>query len=132
MSFITTQTGQQFFLNAIVYSDILLLRLYSNDRIPSKTDTIANYTEVVFSGYAPKLLTPSEWVIAIDDLTGNYLATFAQQVFSFDDLVTVYGYYITNHAGTSLLLAERFTTAHVTLPQGQGGNIKITPTIGAQ
>ncbi len=127
MSFVTTQTGQKFFLEAIVNSDVLLLHLFSNNRIPSKTDVIGNYTEVVFVGYAPKLLTPSEWVIEIDDLTGNYVAKFAEQVFSFSDNVTVFGYYITNHAGNKLLTVERFTTAPVI-----AGNVKVTPTLGAK
>ncbi len=132
MSFVTTQTGQKFFLEAIVNSDVLLLHLFTNDRNPSKTDTIGNYTEVVFLGYSPKLLTPSEWVIEIDELTGNYVAKFAQQIFSFNDQVTVYGYYITNHAGNKLLTVERYTSAPVSLMAGVGGNIKVTPTLGAK
>lgn len=52
MSFITTQSGQQFYLNAIVNYDVLLLHLFVNDRIPSKTDVITNYQEVAFLGYA--------------------------------------------------------------------------------
>jgi hypothetical protein len=131
MSFITTLTGQQFFLNAIVNADILLLHLYSNDRIPSKTDVVTNYTDVVSAGYAPKLLTPSDWVIAVDALSGDYVATFPEQVFSFDDLLQVYGYYITDHNSANLILAERFTTAPVTLQLGVGGNVKVTPTLKA-
>ncbi len=127
MSFITTQIGQQVFLNAIIYYDTLRLHLYSNDRTPSKTDTIGQYTSVVFVGYSPKLLTASEWVIDIDDLTNNYVATFPQQVFTFDDIVTAYGYYITS--GSNLVIAERFANAPVSL-QSDGGNIKVTPTIG--
>ena len=124
MSFITTLTGQNVFLNTIINSDIFLLHLYSNDRIPSKTDVIGNYTEVAFLGYAAKLLTPSEWVIAIDGLTGNYVATFPQQVFTFSGIVQTFGYYITDHGGTQLILAERFPTAPIILSQG---NIKIVP-----
>ena len=131
MSFTTTQSGQRVFLNAIVNDSVMRLHLYANDRTPSPTDTIAQYTELVFVGYAAKLLTPSEWVIAIDDLTDTYVATFPRQTFTFDDSVTVYGYYITS--GTNVVIAERFPNAPVTLTGTAlrpTESINITPTIG--
>ena len=131
MSFIT-QTGQLYFLQTIINSDLPLLHLYRNDRMPSKTDVITDYTEVVFTGYTPKLLTPSSWVYSIDPLTLNYIATFPMQIFTFTDIVTAFGYYITNHAGTSLWTAGRFPDAPITLLTGVGGNIKIIPVLGAK
>ena len=44
--------------------------------------------------------------------------------------VSVYGYFVTNNAGTVLLWAERFTDGPYNLPSG-GGSIKITPSIEA-
>jgi hypothetical protein len=129
MSFITTQTAQVMFLTSIVHSDVLRLKLFANDWTPSKTDTVSQYTELVYLGYAAKLLTPSEWTIDIDGLTGNYVASFAQQIWTFSSSITVYGYYITDSGGTNVYFAERFPDAPVTLVSG-GGNVKITPTIG--
>lgn len=132
MSFIFTQTGQLYFLQTLINSDLPLLHLFWNDRVPSKTDIITDYSEVIFPGYTPKLLTPSSWEYTIDPLTTNYVAKFPQQVFSFDDIVTAFGFYITNHAGTSLWAAERFPGAPITLIEGLGGKIKINPVLGAK
>lgn len=132
MSFIFTQIGQLSFLKAFINSDIALLHLYTNDKIPSKTDVITDYTELIFPGYVPKLLTPADWEYTIDPFNNNYVAKFPQQVFTFDSLVTAFGFYITNHAGSSLWAAGRFPGAPITLIDGLGGKIKINPVIGAK
>lgn len=129
MGFVTTTLGQQHFLNAAVYSEVLKLRLFANDRVPSKTDIITNYQEVIYLGYYPKLLTPSEWIIQLDELTGDYVAVFPQQIFTLDNFLEVYGYYITNNKGNKLLMAERFAEAPVRL-QSYAGKIRVTPMIG--
>lgn len=129
MSFVCTHTAQQEFLRTIIQSDVLKLKLFTNDWLPSITDTVSQYTELAYLGYAAKLLTPSEWVITLDGNTNNYYARFAQQVWTFTSSVTVYGYYITDSTGTKLYFPERFPDAPVTL-QSDGGNIKVTPTIG--
>jgi hypothetical protein len=128
MSFVVTQVGQEYFLQLIT-SEILLLHLYQNNWTPSYTDVVTNYTELAYYGYAPKLLTPSEWVIQVNVLNGDYYATFAQQSFNFVDPITVYGYYITDQYSGKLLLAERFVNAPIVLQPN--GSVNITPTIGA-
>src|SRR6185369_7703596 len=131
MSFTTLQTGQLFILQALTQKEILRLKLYSNDKVPNKTDPSNSYTEVVHPDYATKLLTPSEWVYDIDNLTNDYTATFAEQVWTFDTPVIAYGYMITNYLGTTVLLAERFPTAQVYL-SGPNDKIKVTPILGVK
>ena len=131
MSFITLIDGQLFTLKAITQNQILRLKLYSNDQTPSKTDTASSYQEVIHPNYTTKLLTPTEWVYAIDGLTNNYTATFAQQIWTFQSQVTAYGYFITDEIGTTVFFAERFPNAPIVL-DGINQKIKITPVIGAQ
>lgn len=131
MSFVTTQTGQLTLLKAIINSDVFRLHLFMNNRNPSITDVITNYTELTYLGYAPKLLTPSEWTYQINSLTNNYVASFPVQMFSFNTSVTVFGYYITDSGGTNLLTVERFVNAPAVI-QSSGGNINITPTMGVK
>lgn len=127
MSFIITQAGQLIFLEASL-SDTIKLRLYSNNRTPSSTDTISDYTEVSAAGYAEKTFTGDDWTIEIDELTDNYVAALDDQTFTMTETATVYGYFITSEDDT-LILAERFPTAPQVL-DSDGGNIIITPQIG--
>lgn len=126
--FLITQQGQiallSYALNKSVPSD-LILHLYTNDKVPSLTDTLDDYVEM--TDYTPKTLTGSSWSVGlnlVDVVTGS----FAVQIFSFSSGVTAYGYYITDNAGTTLILAERFTNGSFILPF-DGGNIKITPNV---
>ncbi len=131
MSFTTLQAGQLFILQALTQKEILRLKLYSNDKIPNKLDGSTAYNEVIHPDYATKLLTPTEWVYDIDDLTNDYTATFAEQVWTFSTPVTAYGYMITDYLGTTVIMAERFPTAPVSLT-GPNDKIKVTPIIGVR
>lgn len=130
MSFTTLQTGQLFILQATTQKEVLRLKLFSNNKTPNKTDPSDSYTEVIHPDYATKLLTPSEWEYEIDDLTSDYVATFAQQIWTFSTPVTVYGYMITDYLGTTVLLAERFPNAPIQVNSGE--RIKVTPLLGAR
>jgi len=126
MAFLVPNEGEDFCLGKIVNStDIasqnLILRLYENDVTPGETDTVATYTEVADGSYGEIELTGSSWTI----LDG--LASYAQQTFTIGGAQTIYGYYITNFAGTTLVLAERFTST-ITIGAG-GGSVAVTPTI---
>jgi hypothetical protein len=114
----------------------LKLKLFVSNTTPAHTDAVATYTEMSTQGYAEKTLTTSSWGAASAG-TGSGTATankasiaYAQQTFTADGTggsTTVYGYYITNSAGTVLVGAERFASAKVMAVAGDA--IKITPTL---
>jgi len=126
MAFLVPNEGEDFMLEKIVnYTDIasqdLILRLYENNETPGETDTVGTYTEVTDGSYAAKTLTGSSWVIS--DGAGSY----AQQAYTIATTQVVYGYYITNFAGTILVLAERFAST-INIGVG-GGTVNLTPTV---
>lgn len=100
------------------------LHLYTNDKTPAEADVVGNYTACTATGYALKTLTGSSWTVATTD--GTTTATYAEQTFTLTTSATVYGYYVTDNAGTGLLWAERFTTAPYNVPSG---SISVTPSI---
>ncbi len=82
-------------------------RLYKNDRVPTDTDTVANYTEADFTGYAS--IATNNWGNAF--LNGDNIAEIDEVNKTFTQtgvIVTclVYGYYITDGGG-NLCWAER-------------------------
>jgi len=101
------------------------LRLYTNDKTPAEGDGTADYTEASEAGYSAATLTGGSWTVATD--TGTTSGTYAQQDFEFTEAATVYGYFVTDSAGSTLLWAERFGTTAV-LGSG-GGTISVNPSI---
>jgi hypothetical protein len=113
------------------------LRLYTNDYTPLHTSVVASFTEMgAVQGYTLKTLTTTSWGAATPG-TGTGTSTsnkasiaYAQQTFTADGTggsQTVYGYFVTDNAGTTLLYAERFSTAKTYANVGDA--IKITPGI---
>ena len=101
------------------------LRLFQNDYTPAEASILTNFTESTGTGYAALTLTSGSWTIAT--VTGTTTATYAQQTFTFTATGTsIYGYYIVDIDGTTLLWAERFAGAE---PIYSGKVLKITPTI---
>lgn len=126
MAFLVPNEGEDFCLEKVVnYTDIasqdLILRLYENDITPGETDVVADYTEVTDGSYASKTLTGSSWSIT------DGAASYAQQTYTIATTQAIYGYYITNFAGTVLVLAEKFDSV-INIGAG-GGTLNITPTI---
>lgn len=105
----------------------VVLRLYSNNRVPAEGDTVGDYTETTVSGYSAATLTGSSWSIAT--VSGVTTATYAAQTFTFTAAAAIYGYLVTS-AG-ALFWSERFQAAPITLPAG-GGTIVVTPTISLE
>ncbi|RPI65959.1 MAG: hypothetical protein EHM43_12030 [Ignavibacteriae bacterium] len=103
----------------------LLLKLYTNDVTPAEGDTVATYTVASGNGYADKTLTDGSWTVTNADPA---VATYdsGAQVFTFTGaLGNVYGYYITDAAGTTLMWSERFTGAPFNV-QNNGDTITVT------
>lgn len=108
----------------------LTLRLYKNNVTPSDTDpdlASSTYTEANFTGYSAASFTAANWSVTT---AKPAVASYAQQTFtsSADQSVqNVYGYYITNAAG-SLVVAELFSDGPYAV-SANGQTIKVTPTI---
>lgn len=108
----------------------LTLKLYSNNRVPAKTDTAASYTAVAGGGYANKTLAYASWTIAAGASNFPAVATYAAQDFTFTGVTTapgtIYGYYIVDSDGV-LRWAERFLEDVVPFEPVNGSLIRINP-----
>lgn len=105
----------------------MTLRLYKNDVTPAETDTAATFTEATFTGYAAVSLASADWTLTPGAPSS---AACAQKTFtsSADQaLQTIYGYYLTENGGGTLVAAERFSASVGIISNGD--NIKVTPTI---
>jgi hypothetical protein len=102
----------------------LKLHLYKSNTTPAETDTVSTYTESTATGYSVKTLTGASWTITTDG-GGVTTASYAAQTFTYTATETVYGYYVTNNAGTTLLFAEKFSDGPYNIPSG-GGSVTVT------
>lgn len=113
------------FLNQTA-GETLVLRLYSDDQTPAKTDVAADYTEVSGNGYSAKTLTPGTFTFTDGDPS---TAAYPQQTFSFSGAAgNVYGYYVTQATSGALMFANRFSNAPINIANN-GDEIRITLTI---
>lgn len=105
-----------------------VLRLFTNNLVPSKSTVIGDITETAIAGYTAVTLAGTSWTVATSTV-GTNSAVYSEQAFNFSTAATIYGYYITTtEMSPSLLWVERFSTAPFTLPAG-GGEIAITPRL---
>jgi len=82
------------------------LRLFKNNHTPSPTDTLADFVEADFDGYAPKTLT--SWAPPYINGSGKAEIDEINRTFTQTGVGTtcdVYGYYVTK-GGLVLLWAE--------------------------
>jgi len=124
-----TQTGEVVALENIVNNTApqnLTLRLYSNNYTPTSTDTSSNYTELSGYGYSSVSLTPSSFTFA----TGTpCTATYPQITFTFTGAAgLIYGYFVTQASSGSLLFANRFSNAPISIANN-GDQIRVTLTL---
>jgi hypothetical protein len=82
------------------------LHLYSNNHTPTTSDTVSNYTECTFTGYAAQDV--SGWSY---DTVASHVADMIATANTFTRTATgtsqnIYGYYVTDAAGTTLYFAE--------------------------
>ena len=139
MAFTTSNSGEKLLLDAAVgkvAAANLKLKLFKNDVTPSHESTTATFTEANFTGYAEITLTTTSWNAGVAGTgTGTALANkasidYVQQTFTMGVPGTtnvIYGYYITDTAGTTLLGAERFAASQSMALSGD--SIKITPKL---
>lgn len=129
MALVCVNVGAQEILRrALNYSATgdVKLKLFQSNTTPGETDTTATYTEATFTGYAEKTLTGASWTVTnADPSEASYAAqTYTSSAGSQNQ--SVYGYYVTNSAGTVLLWAERFTDGPYTIVNN-GDTITVTP-----
>lgn len=104
----------------------LTLRLFVDDQALADTLVAGDLVEADGGGYAAKTLTHGSWTLT----TGNDPSdvVYAAQEFTFTGALTtnptIYGYYVTNAAGT-LLWAERLAAAFT--PAANGDKLTVTP-----
>jgi len=114
-------------LNFSATGDVQLY-LYTSNTTPAEADVVGSYTlSTVAGGTTVLVLTGTNWTVVTS--TGTTTGSHAQVTFTYTGAeASIYGYVITNAAGTTLLWAERFTDGPYAIPAG-GGSVKITPQI---
>jgi hypothetical protein len=140
MTITVSNEGEKLLLEAMVgktAAAALKLKLYTNNITPGQTDTVATYTEMgAVQGYAAKSLATASWAAGVAGTgTGTSLSnkasiSYAQQTFTADGTggaQTVYGYFITDNAGATLICAEKFGSPQTYSTSGD--TIKITPVL---
>ena len=107
------------------------LRLFSNNQTPTSTQTIADYTEATFTGYAAVIQTGSSWTITAGDGSTGFSKATTNSASTFTCSGTtsqsVYGYYVDANTST-LLWAERFSDGPYTIAN-VGDKVIITPVL---
>lgn len=128
MAVVTFNAGRQEMLRrAFNYSATgdLKLKLYSSNTSLSVTTVIGDLTEATFTGYAEKTLTGASWTVTS---ASPAVASYAQQEFTStagSQNQSIYGYVVTNSAGTIALYGETFTDGPYTIVNN-GDKIQVT------
>lgn len=102
----------------------LTLHLYTNNKTPADSDTVADYAEAAPGyGYVSRPLSPGDWVITDRD------AEYPEVTVVFlGALGNVYGYYVTHAGSGTLLWAERFRDGPYNIANN-GDQIKLAPRL---
>jgi len=129
MAIVFTNAGELIALRNILNNQApqtLELRLFSNNRVPAKTDVTADYTQVTGFGYQPVTLVDTDFVYTPGDPS---TAAFPQITFQFTGAAgPIYGYYVVQETSGSLIFANRFANAPITV-LNNGDEIRITLTL---
>ena len=130
MTLVVPNTGEQVLLDAATgktAATTLTLRLFSNNYTPINSTVAGDVAQVSGGGYAGIALTAASWTTTPGSPTSS---AYPEQTFTFtgatDSPGTIYGYYVTNAAGT-LIWAERL--AAVFTPASNGDTVKVTPAL---
>lgn len=113
----TIQRGAMSSLQAALYGviglaavlDGAILKLFQNQAAVTPDNVVADFTEADFGGYAQ--VTPLAWNGPANQASQG-LYGFAQGVFAADNTIVdpqeIFGYYVTNAAEDTVLVAESF------------------------
>jgi hypothetical protein len=129
MAIVFTNSGELIALKNLLNNlppETLELRLYSNNKVPAKTDVTGDYTQVTGFGYAAVTLDPNDFVYTPGDPS---TAAFPQITFTFTGAAgSIYGYYVVQATSGQLMFANRFANAPITVINN-GDEIRITLTL---
>jgi hypothetical protein len=119
--------GLDIMIPAYVAANDIKIKLFCNNHTPVRGDGVAQYTEAVGGGYALKTLTANTH--SVDTGATPHDISWTPQTFTFTGPLTtngtVYGYFITNSAGTKLLWAQLLDAPFT--PINNGDNLPINP-----
>lgn len=104
------------------------MRLFTNSKIPTDTDTLASFTEAVGGGYTSKIITADDATVSV--VEGITQCAFLPQSFIFSGPLTtntdIYGVYLVD-ADNVVIGAELFGVEYT--PQTSGDILDITLVI---
>ena len=110
----------------LVANDIKV-KLFCNNHTPVRGDSVASFTEAAGGGYAAKTLGANTHTV--DSGSTPHDISWSPQTFTFTGPLTtnttIYGYFVTNSAGTKVLWAQLLDTPFV--PANDGDNLQINP-----
>lgn len=123
MSVVITNTGKQtaleYFVGKNTTPESLILKLYSNNYVPTVDDDVSSYTEASGGNYLSRSLVPSNWTIDAG------VASYPQQTWIFTGSAgSIYGYYVVT-ASNDLMFAEKFPNGPYTISTS-GDIIRVT------
>lgn len=126
----STNEGEIYLTNRMLHggsNEDWTLRLYSNNKTPAASDTIASYTECTLTGYSAATLDTESFTNAAS-VSGVGSSNYSEITFGpFTSAGVVYGYYITSPT-SKVLWAERLLAARTIA--GTSETIPITIKIG--
>lgn len=96
--------------NTTAASDVKY-HLYTNNLTPVEGTVLADFTECTDALYAAIAVAGANWTWST--VAGTSFGTAPNITFSFAAAVSIYGYFVTNNAGTKLLWCERFGGAPI-------------------
>jgi len=104
--------------------------LYRNNHTPGLSDTLADYLEANYSGYASIFVPAANWILG--NVAGHVGLLQAAPI-NFPNTsptpATVYGYFVTDTGGTQLVLSARFDLSPFVI--GTGDFCPVTPLLGS-
>lgn len=128
---IFTQAGVQAFMADVIAGALnnCRIHLYKNDYVPTVFDVVAAFTEADYTGYAFQSVLTAAWnaVIQADGSAGVIGPGLFFDASGTAVANTIYGYFVTDLAGTTLLWAERFA-APVGIT-GPGNGFTLVPQL---
>ncbi len=106
----------------------ITVKLFSNNYTPIDTSSSASFTEVTGGGYVSKAIVYADWTFTGG--TPSY-AQSPQLLWVFTGATSgpgvIYGYYVIENAGGTLLWAARLPALVVPFTPKNGSIIRITP-----